>query len=75
MLELKEITKNYEMNGSRVEALRGISLAFRDSEFVAILGHSGCRKDHTAQYCGRSGSVFVRRSDHQRRFHQAVQRP
>ena len=44
MLELKEITKNYEMNGSRVEALRGISLAFRDSEFVAILGHSGCGK-------------------------------
>lgn len=44
MLELREITKHYDMNGSRVEALRGISLAFRDSEFVAILGHSGCGK-------------------------------
>ncbi len=44
MLELRTITKVYEMNGSEVRALRGVTLAFRDSEFVAILGHSGCGK-------------------------------
>lgn len=44
MLELKNITKTYQLSGSRVEALRGISLAFRNNEFVAILGHSGCGK-------------------------------
>ena len=44
MLELRDITKVYEMNGSEIHALRGVSLAFRDSEFVAILGHSGCGK-------------------------------
>ena len=42
MLKLKEIVKNYESGGSTVRALRGVSIDFRDSEFVAILGHSGC---------------------------------
>ncbi len=44
MLELKNITKSYETNGNRVDALRGLTLSFRDSEFVAVLGHSGCGK-------------------------------
>lgn len=44
MLELRNITKVYEMNGSEVHALRGVTLALRDSEFVAVLGHSGCGK-------------------------------
>jgi putative ABC transport system permease protein len=29
---------------TRVNALKGINLKFRDSEFVSILGHSGCGK-------------------------------
>ena len=44
MLRLSDITKVYGQGGSRVEALRGVSIAFRESEFVAILGHSGCGK-------------------------------
>ena len=44
MLQLKNIKKVYELNNNRVEALRGVSLSFRDNEFVAILGHSGCGK-------------------------------
>ncbi len=44
MLELRNITKVYEMNGEDVHALRGVSTVFRKSEFVAILGHSGCGK-------------------------------
>ena len=41
MLELKKITKLYS---SGVEALKGIDLKFRKSEFVSILGQSGCGK-------------------------------
>lgn len=43
MLELKNITKNYLSGDNEVKALKGISIEFRKSEFVSILGHSGCR--------------------------------
>lgn len=44
MLELKDIVKVYKTGDMEVEALKGISLAFRESEFVSILGPSGCGK-------------------------------
>ena len=44
MLELKEIVKIYPAGDNSVEALKGIDLRFRDSEFVSILGQSGCGK-------------------------------
>jgi len=44
MLKLKEIKKDYLSGDSAVHALKGVSLEFRESEFVAILGHSGCGK-------------------------------
>ena len=44
MLKLDNIVKVYETAGENVTALRGISLSFRENEFVAILGHSGCGK-------------------------------
>ena len=44
MLELRGITKEYKTGAETVHALRGIDLAFRESEFVSILGPSGCGK-------------------------------
>ena len=44
MLELNNIVKDYISGDTRVEALKGINLRFRDSEFVSILGQSGCGK-------------------------------
>ncbi len=44
MLKLTNITKHYVTGNSTVEALRGVSLEFRKSEFVSILGQSGCGK-------------------------------
>ena len=44
MLKLKNIKKDYVAGESLVHALKGVSLEFRESEFVAILGHSGCGK-------------------------------
>lgn len=42
-LQLNDIKKTYR-NGESVIALNGVSLKFRESEFVAILGPSGCGK-------------------------------
>ena len=44
MLKLKNIVKEYPTGDSKVVALKGVSVEFRKSEFVSILGHSGCGK-------------------------------
>ena len=45
MLKLKNITKTYKTEGTEdVQALKGIDIEFRKSEFVSILGQSGCGK-------------------------------
>ncbi len=44
MLELKDIRKSYVTGAADVEALKGIDLRFRNSEFVSVLGQSGCGK-------------------------------
>ena len=44
MLELKKIKKEYIVNDFKQTALNGVSLKFRDNEFVSILGPSGSGK-------------------------------
>lgn len=44
MLFLDNIVKNYSMGDMEVQALKGVSLKFRENEFVSILGQSGCGK-------------------------------
>lgn len=44
MLEIKNIVKDYDTGADKVHALRDVSISFRDSELVAVLGHSGCGK-------------------------------
>ena len=44
MLELKDICKRYVTTGFTQVALDHVSVAFRDSEFVAVLGPSGSGK-------------------------------
>ncbi len=44
MLQLKNIHKIYDVADNRVVALDGVSMDFRECEFVSILGPSGCGK-------------------------------
>ena len=44
MLKLQNITKTYITGDEKVEALKGVNIEFRESEFVSILGQSGCGK-------------------------------
>lgn len=44
LLECKNLVKDYQTTNEVVHALKGISVSFRDNEFVSILGQSGCGK-------------------------------
>ncbi len=66
MLKLTNIVKDYDSSGTQtVHALKGISIAFRPSEFVAVLGHSGCGKTTLLNIIGgldryTSGDLSIR---------------
>lgn len=57
MLKLQRIVKDYQAGDATVHALRGVSLQFRESEFVAILGHSGCGKTTLLNIIGVSTTI------------------
>lgn len=44
MIQCKNIIKDYVSGDEIVHALKGVSLSFREHEFVSILGQSGCGK-------------------------------
>lgn len=65
MLKLDNIKKEYTMADANVPALKGISIEFRKSEFVSILGQSGCGKTTLLNIIGgldhyTSGDLIVK---------------
>ena len=52
MIEIKNVTKTYQMGDTTVYALRGVSLTIEDGDFVAIMGPSGSGKTTMANVLG-----------------------
>ncbi len=64
MIELKNISKNYVSGEMTVEALKNVSINFRQNEFVSILGPSGCGKTTLLNIVGgldkyTSGDIII----------------
>ena len=64
MLKLLNVTKEYVEGDSKVAALRGVDLEFRENEFVSILGPSGCGKTTLLNIIGgldkyTDGDLFI----------------
>ena len=64
MLILKGIEKDYIAGNNKVKALKGININFRKSEFVSVLGQSGCGKTTLLNIIGgldkySKGDLFI----------------
>jgi ABC-type lipoprotein export system ATPase subunit len=51
-LEVDRVEKIYDSNGSKVAALRGVSLKAERGELIAVTGRSGCGKSTLLHLCG-----------------------
>lgn len=44
ILEIRNVSKTFKLNGQSIEALRNASLTVRKGEFICLIGASGCGK-------------------------------
>ena len=64
IIELKDVWKIYHVGEIEIPALRGLNLAVRKGEFVAVLGKSGSGKSTCMNHIGcldtpTKGSIFL----------------
>lgn len=66
MIEIKNVSKVYQMGDEFIYALDDINFRVKKGEFVSIVGPSGSREIYTYEYvriirCTRQGSILFRR--------------
>jgi NitT/TauT family transport system ATP-binding protein len=51
IIEIKGVSKQFELQGQRIEALRDANLTLAKGEFVCLIGASGCGKSTLLRIC------------------------
>lgn len=68
LLQVKDLTKIYQMDGVSVRALRGVNISFHKGEFTSIMGASGSGKSTLMHILGcldrpTSGKYYIEGED------------
>ena len=68
VIQLEDVTRNYQVGEVETPALRGLTLTIEEGEFTAIVGPSGSGKTTVLQMMGcldrpTSGTVQVKGQD------------
>ena len=68
LIEIRDLTRHYDMGGETIHALRGVSLAIHRNEYVAIMGPSGSGKSTMMNMLGcldtpSSGEYWLNRQE------------
>ena len=68
ILQTENLTKIYKVGKVETQALRGVSLAVNEGEFVAVMGQSGCGKSTLLHLLGgllspTSGKIIIDNED------------
>ena len=63
ILEVNNLKKTYtsRFGSVQVHALTDVSFSVEEGEYVAIMGESGSRQDHSSEHAGGAGSAHRRR--------------